>query len=108
MMDESSYQKLVARTFRRVEDALADVDPDVCEISATGDMLTLLFANRVKVILNTQRAVRQLWLAARATAWHFSYDAAGDAWLDDKGRGDLWSILRSTSKELSGQDIIAP
>ena len=107
MMDESSYEKLVARTFRRIEDALNDVDPDVCELTATGDMLTLQFPSGVRVILNTQRAVRQLWLAARATAWHFSFDAAGDTWLDDKGRGDLFAILRTTLKELSGQDLLA-
>ena len=107
MMDESSYDKLVARTFRRLEDALADVDPDVVEVNTTGDMITLQLASGVRCILNTQRAVRQLWLAARATAWHFSYDATGDAWLDDKGRGDLWSILRTTLKELSGQDLLA-
>jgi len=107
MMDESAYEKLVARTLRRIEDALADVDPDVVELTATGDMLTLQFASGVRCILNTQRAVRQLWLAARATAWHFSHDAATDGWLDDKGRGDLWSILRATIKELSGQDLLA-
>jgi CyaY protein len=107
MMDEPAYDKLVARTFRRVEDALAEVDPDVCELNATGDMLTLQMASGVRVILNTQRAVRQLWLAARATAWHFSYDAASETWQDDKGRGDLWSILGTTLEELSGQNLLA-
>src|SRR5262245_18847248 len=107
MMDESSYEKLVARAFRRVEDALAEVDPDVVELTATGDMLTLQFASGVKCILNTQRAVRQLWLAARASAWHFSFDAASETWLDDKGRGDLWSILGATVKELSGQNLLS-
>lgn len=107
MMDESSYEKLVKRAFRRVEDALAEVDPDVVELTATGDMLTLQFASGVRCILNTQRAVRQLWLAARATAWHFSFDAASDAWLDDKGRGDLWTILAATLREHTGQDLLA-
>ena len=106
MMDESAYDKLVKSTFRRVEDALADVDPDVVELTATGDMLTLQFASGVRCILNTQRAVRQLWLAARATAWHFSYDAGRAEWLDDKGRGDLWTILGGAVKELSGQNLL--
>ena len=107
MMDESAYDKLVAKTFRRVEDALADVDPDVVELTATGDMLTLQFASGVRCILNTQRAVRQLWLAARASAWHFSYDPAAQSWQDDKGRGDLWGVLGNVVKELSGQNLLA-
>jgi frataxin-like iron-binding protein CyaY len=44
---------------------------------------------------------------ARATAWHFSFDAASDAWLDDKGRGDLWTILGATVREHTGQDLLA-
>ncbi len=107
MMDESAYEKLIARAFRRVEDALAEVDPDLVEVSTTGDMVTLQFANGVRCILNTQRAVRQLWLAARASAWHFSFDPVGEAWQDDKGRGDLWTILRGVVKELSGQELLA-
>jgi CyaY protein len=104
MMDESEYQKLVTGTFRKVEDALAEVDPDVVEVTGTGDMVTLQFKSGVKCILNTQRAVRQLWMAARATAWHFSWDGA--RWQDDKGRGELWSILGVIVNDLAGQDVL--
>ena len=52
-----------------------------------GDVLTIAFKNGVKAVLNTQRPTRQLWLAARANAWHFDYDAATDRWVDDKGKG---------------------
>jgi CyaY protein len=103
-LDESTYQKLVGETFRAIEDRLADVDPDVVELTSTGDMLTLQFASGVKCILNTQRAVHQIWMAARANAWHFSW--GGQHWLDDKGRGELWPILAGVVKELSGQELL--
>jgi CyaY protein len=106
-MDEALYDQRIAATFRRVEDALAEADPDVVEIISTGDMLTLQFASGVRCILNTQRAVRQLWMAARATAWHFSFDEETGSWVDDKGRGDWWGILVSTVNELAGQKLLA-
>ena len=36
LLDEKTYHQHIATTFRRVEDALADADPDVVEITATG------------------------------------------------------------------------
>jgi CyaY protein len=105
-VDESQYEKTIAATFRRVEDALADVDPDVVEVNSTGDMVTLQFKSGVKCILNTQRAVHQLWMAARATAWHFSWDEGKKEWQDDKGRGGLWETLTVVVNDLAGQDVL--
>src|SRR5687767_9447204 len=102
-MDESAYLKLVGETFRRIEDALAEVDPDVVEVTSTGDVLTLAFAKGPRCVLNTQRPVRQLWLAARTSAWHFSWD--GRAWMDDKGRGELYDTLAKILKEHGGLDV---
>jgi len=108
-MDESAYQKLVAETFRRIEDALEVVDPDQIDVTSTGDVVTLAFANGVRCILNTQRPVRQLWMAARASAWHFDWDPAQNAWVDDRGRGiELMAQLRQVVKELSGLDVELP
>jgi CyaY protein len=106
MMDESAYQKLIAETFRRIEDAFEEVDPDQVDITSTGDVVTLAFANGVRCILNTQRPVRQLWMAARANAWHFDWDEGKRAWVDDRGRGiELLAQLRAVVKELSGLDV---
>lgn len=105
-MDESTYHKLVARTFRTIEDALEDVDPDVVESSNTGDVLTLSFANGVRCVLNTQRPVRQVWLAAKDTAWHFDWDEGRKAWVDDRGRGlELLATVRGVIREQSGLDV---
>ncbi|MSP17516.1 MAG: iron donor protein CyaY [Myxococcales bacterium] len=87
MPDERVYEERVGRAFRRLEDALEAVDPDIVEVTSTGDMVTLTLPRGVRCILNTQRAVAQLWLAARDSAWHFSWDDARSGWLDDKGRG---------------------
>ena len=83
-MDESAYQHLADRTFRRIEDALKDVDADDVDVERSGDVVTLTFKGNKRCVLNTQRPTRQIWLAATSRAWHFSYDAAKDAWIDDK------------------------
>ncbi len=58
-MDEAAYQKLADREFRRIEDALRDVDADDVDVERSGDVLTLTFRGDRRCILNTQRPTRQ-------------------------------------------------
>lgn len=87
MLDESTYNREVAAVFRRIIDAADTLDPDELEADATGDMVTLTSATGEKCIVNTQRAVRQIWVAGKGQGIHFSWDAASGTWLDDKGKG---------------------
>ncbi len=106
MIDESRYLQLAENAFRRIADAFDDVDPDVVDVYTAGDVLTLAFASGVKAVMNTQRPTRQIWLAANARAWHFSYDPATERWVDDKGRGDeLFATLSAVVKEHGGLDV---
>jgi CyaY protein len=102
-MDEARFLHLADEAFKRIQDVFEPVDPDLAEAYAAGDVLTLTFRDGSRCVVNTQRATRQLWLAARARAWHFSYDAATGRWLDDKGRGDeLYGVLARVTQEASG------
>jgi CyaY protein len=58
-------------------------------------------------VVNTQRPTRQLWLAANARAWHFSYDPTGKRWVDDKGGTvELFQQIRTVTKDLAGLDLV--
>jgi CyaY protein len=73
-----------------------------------GDVLTLTFKSGKKCVLNTQRPTRQMWLAAGARAWHFSFDAASGTWLDDKGQNiELLAQVRAIVLEFSGLSLPA-
>jgi CyaY protein len=103
VMDESHYQHLADGVFRRLEDGLKDADPDVVDCERAGDVVTLTFNGTRRCIVNTQRPVRQIWLAAGAKAWHFSYEEATGRWLDDKGHGiELFAQVAAIVKEQVG------
>jgi CyaY protein len=109
-MDESRYQKLADVALRTIEDLLKDVDAEVVDIERSGDVLTLTFASSKKAVVNTQRPTRQIWLAANARAWHFSYHepegTTPGRWLDDKGQGvELVAQIAAIVKELAGIDL---
>jgi CyaY protein len=106
-MDETTYQKLADDVFGAIGDAFQDVDPEVVDCEAAGDVVTLTLRGAGKCIINTQRPARQIWLAANARAWHFSWDEASSRWLDDKGRGEeLYATIARIVKQATGADIV--
>jgi CyaY protein len=108
MIDERAYQHLADATFKRIEDALKDVDADDVDLERAGDVLTLTFANGTKCVVNTQRPTRQIWLAANARAWHFDWSEADARWVDDKGRGvELYGAVRAIVRDTAGIDVAA-
>jgi iron-sulfur cluster assembly protein CyaY len=104
-MDEAEYETLSEKTLRTIGDAFADVDPDVVDCESAGDVVTLLLGGTRKCVVNTQRPTRQIWLAANARAWHFSWDVDSRKWLDDKGRGELFATLASLVREATGVEV---
>jgi CyaY protein len=87
MLDEHTYDALVSRAFKRIVAALDGAEPDLLEADFTGEMVTITASGGEKVVVNTQRAVRQLWVAGQGQGIHFSWDASDQKWKDDKGRG---------------------
>ena len=105
-MDESTYQNLADAAFRAIGDAFESIDPEVVDCETAGDVVTLTLRGGKKCIVNTQRPARQIWLAASARAWHFSWDAESRRWLDDKGRGDeLFATIARIVKDEVGADV---
>ena len=109
MMDEARYNQLASAAFKRILAAADAIDPDILEAESTGDMLTLTARSREKCIVNTQRAVRQIWVAGKGQGIHFSYDEASGTWKDDKSKGlELFSFVADVVRELTGEPFAYP
>jgi CyaY protein len=105
-MDETTYAVSVSQVFKRLVKAVDAEDPDVLEADATADMVTITaVATGLKVIVNTQRAVQQVWVAGDGAGIHFSLAADG-RWLDDRGKGlELVAWVTSCVKAASGLEL---
>jgi CyaY protein len=105
-LDEPTFLRLADDTFRAIGDAFEDVDSELVDCEVAGDVLTLTMKGGKKCVVNTQRPTRQIWLAAAARAWHFSWDVDAKRWMDDKGRGDeLFGTVARVVKEGAGVDV---
>jgi CyaY protein len=100
---ESNYSSAVAAFFKRLVKAVDAVDPDVLECDATADMVTITASKTgTKVIVNTQKAVSQIWVAGKGSGVHFD-QAADGRWLDDKGKGiELMAWVCACIEDASG------
>jgi len=105
-MDEREYERLATATLERVLDLFEDVDPDQADVEHAGDVITIdLGAAGGKVVLNTQRPARQLWLAGGRRAWHFSLDSKSQLWLDERQGGEeLFAVLTTLCRN-AGLDL---
>ena len=103
MSTDLEFTKRADEFMERVFEQLAEIDPDELDVDLAMGVLTMEFSDGTKCIMNRQTAVHQIWLAHRATAWHF--DADGDAWVDTKGRGPLQEVLGALLSEQLGRPV---
>lgn len=103
MMDEASYSMSVKQVLSRLVKAIDAADPDLLDADSTGEMVTVTsMKTQEKVVVNTQRAVRQIWVAGKGQGLHFSPSADG-RWLDDRGQGrELISWVKECVAEATG------
>ncbi|MFO0593999.1 MAG: iron donor protein CyaY [Myxococcaceae bacterium] len=106
MSADAGYQAAVSAFFKKLVAAADAADPDLLECDSTGDMVTLTAPKSgTKVIVNTQRAVSQIWVAGKGVGVHFSRGADG-RWLDDKGKGlELSAWVAECVKEAAGVSL---
>lgn len=65
-----------------------------------GGMVTLTFANRSQIIINLQKPLHEVWMAARAGGFHYRHDGA--MWSDTKGHGEFFDHLSQCASDQSG------
>ena len=77
-----------------------DVDIDNQRV---GGMITLTFENKSQIIVNLQKPLHEVWLAARSGGYHFKFD--GQQWADTKGQGEFFERLSQDATAQTGQAL---
>jgi CyaY protein len=105
-MTDLEYMDQAERLLAQVEtscDRLNDeTDADI-DNQRVGGMVTITFANRSQIVINLQKPLHEVWLAARAGGFHYRFD--GQHWQDTKGQGEFWNSLSRHASEQAGQAL---
>ena len=103
-MDESSFAQAARDELHAIEDAFADIDPDAVEVSTSDGVLRLDLRDGTKIVINSHRAARQIWMAAVASAWHFD-PANNGTWIAAKSGEELRATLARVVRERIGLEV---
>jgi CyaY protein len=100
-MDDAEFERVAHEELQHLENALSDVDPDECEVSTSDGVLRLDLRDGTRIVINSHRAARQIWMAAVASAWHFDPTEHG-TWRAPKTGEELRPTLARLLKERIG------
>lgn len=89
----------VERNCDRINDT-GDADVDSQRI---GGMVTLTFPNRSQIIINLQKPLHEVWMAAKSGGYHYRFDGA--VWQDTKGAGEFFDRLSQDAAQQSGTTL---
>ena len=91
--------RAIEMTCDRINEA-SDVDIDN---QRSGGMITLTFANRSQIIINLQKPLQEIWMAARAGGFHYKFNS--NQWLNTKDNSDLFAALSEYASDQAGQVV---
>jgi CyaY protein len=69
----------------------------------SGGMVTLSFANRSQIIINLQKPLQEVWMAAQAGGFHYRF--RDGRWLDTKDSSEFFQQLSDCASRQAGQPL---
>ena len=102
-LDYLNHAESALKAIERACDWIND-DTDVdLDNQRTGGMITLTFANRSQIIINLQKPIQEIWMAAKAGGFHYRF--VNGHWRDTKMSSEFFADLSRYASEQSGQSL---
>ncbi len=105
-MTDSEFHELARKTLDTIETACEAVtqssDTDI-DTARNGEVLALTFENDSKIIINSQAPLHQMWVAAKAGGYHYSWN--GQMWIDTRDGSELYATLTKLAQGQAGVEI---
>lgn len=70
----------------------------------SGGMITLTFVNKSQIVMNLQKPLQEIWLAAKAGGFH--YKCIDGKWLDTKNAAEFFAVLTREASAQAGQAVV--
>jgi CyaY protein len=91
--------KAIEASCDRINDTTdADIDNQ-----RVGGMITLTFRNQSQIIVNLQKPLHEVWLAAKSGGYHYKFDDR--QWMDTKGAGEFFACLSRDASAQAGAPL---
>jgi CyaY protein len=105
-MTDSEFMDRAEALLARIEaacDRINDESDADIDNQRVGGMVTLTFTNGTQIVVNLQKPLHEVWMAARAGGFHYTFD--GSSWMDTKGNGEFFANLERYAGEQAGEAL---
>ena len=106
-MTDSEFMDRAEQVLKAVEascDRINDETSADIDNQRTGGMITLVFANHSQIVVNLQKPLHEIWLAAKQGGYHYTFD--GQQWQDTKGQGEFFASLSRHASDQAGMALV--
>lgn len=106
-MTDLQYQDLAEQAIAAVETSCDRINDDTdadLDSQRTGNMVTLTFSNRSQIVINLQKPLQEIWMAAKAGGFHYKF--SNGAWIDTKTGSNFFNQLSRSASEQHGQTLV--
>ena len=105
-MTDLEFLDTAERLLSRIEascDRINDeTDADI-DNQRVGGMITITFSNRSQIIVNLQKPLHEVWMAAKSGGYHYKFK--DELWQDTKGQGEFFDNLSRFATAHSGTSL---
>ena len=95
---ETLLQKVEQACDRINDETDADVDNQ-----RMGGMVTMTFSNQTQIVINLQKPLQEIWMAAKSGGYHYRW--RDGAWQDTKGQGEFFAELSRNATAQAGRAL---
>jgi CyaY protein len=108
-LSDFDYQNRAEVALAAIErncDTLNDTTDADIDNQRTGGMITLTFKSKSQIIINLQKPLQEIWLAAKAGGFHYKFDMPSQTWRDTKQATELFADISRYASEQSGESLV--
>ncbi|TKC90784.1 iron donor protein CyaY [Trinickia terrae] len=103
-MTDSEYLTRAEAVLTAIERASDEIDADI-EFERSGNVLTLEFENKSKIIVNLQPAMHEVWIAAKSGGFHFKFADGEGEWRDTRSGKEFFAALSEYATQQAGEPV---
>ena len=83
------------------DEGLTDVDNQ-----RVGGMVTITFEDRSQIVVNLQKPLHEIWLAAKSGGFHYRFDTDLDCWTDSRFGGEFFADMSRLATQQAGVNLV--
>ncbi len=102
-LEYADHAEQLLRAVEQCVDGINDATDADIDSQRSGGLITLVFANGSQIVINQQKPLHEIWMAAKSGGYHYRFDGA--QWQCTKGSGEFFEHLSRDASAQSGMAL---